>query len=692
MKPKRWQDVIRQQFGHEQTQSVVVVDPDHLMQDDVLISELQARQYDILSFTTEIAFRNEFEERYRSRWDRGEKTHIVVIVHSSEAARYLPYDLEKKSRVIEIGLHQVFPRLNRIVLRELDRRYYPALFQAHATLEKENKSCTTERETIRFILRGVFGIDPVALKSPERLVAMLIDKHYAAQAIPPALERYVVEEMPVPLPGDPDPAALFTDANAFYKWLGQQWAEYVQSILQSPISNIQSPLPLDFADHRLRFYMDNLFTERLVALYPLSPEKIEAVEHLPQDQRWIRVGLAWPGGPAAWLFEPGARKGVREESPVYVIDVETQLGHYEALDTDGLDLRGWLDEGYAWGRLVHDFTLLSRRDYNALRERFAAARQALNDAFLAFLQQTYPSISFYDDNKGPIALHRVNQYIARIAGEKERIALIVFDGMAIDQWFLLRDYLLTRLPVLSRTGPGKRKVEFREGRTYAITPTVTSVSRQTLFAGRMPGNFPDTALVTTADEKHWQNYWVNQGRRRKRVAYLNVKMTGEFAALRQVVDSKNEILAMVVNFFDDIMHGVKDLKAGKRVFYDTIISYLNNSATARFFDILLGAGYHIFITSDHGNVDAVGTGVQSPKALVEAYAKRVVIFDQEPIAQAFADKHALTLFRPMFLPDQLYPVYPQANEMFAPKGSAGISHGGLSIEEMIVPFIEVISS
>ncbi|MGA9350181.1 MAG: BREX-3 system phosphatase PglZ [Anaerolineae bacterium] len=685
MKPKRWQDLILRQFGHEQTQSVVIVDPDRLMQDDVLISELQARRYDILNFTTEIAFRNEFEERYRSRWDRGEKTHIVVIVHSSEAARQLPYDLEKKSRVIEIGLHQVFPCLNRIVLTDLDRHYYPALFQAHATLERDNRSYTTESETIRFILRGVFGIDPVALKSPERLVAMLIDKHYAAQAIPPALERYVVEEMPVPLPGDPDPAALFGDTTVFYEWLGRQWAKYVQGILRGETTLRQGSgqaHALDFADHRLRFYSDNLFTERLVVPYPLSYEEIEAVEKLPQEQRWIRAGLAWPGGPAARLFGPGARRRVGEEGIVYVIDVETQLDHFEGLATETLDLRGWLDEGYSWGRLVHDFTLLPRQDYEALQERFVTARRSLNDAFLSFLQQPYPSVSFYDDNKGPIALHRVNQYIHRSVGDKQRVALVVCDGMAVDQWFLLRDYLLACL---------KRKVEFRENRAYAIAPTVTSVSRQTLFAGRMPGNFPDTALSTTADAKHWQNYWVNQGRRRKRVAYLNLKMAGEFDELRKITDGNNEVLAVVVNFFDDIMHSVKDLKAGKRVFYDTLISYLNNSATDEFFDILLRAGYHVFITSDHGNVDAVGTGVQSPKALVEAYAKRVIIFDQDPIAQAFADKHGLVLFRPLFLPDNLYPVYPQGDGMFASKKSAGISHGGLSIEEMIVPFIEVIA-
>jgi len=72
----------------------------------------------------------------------------------------------------------------------------------------------------------------------------------------------------------------------------------------------------------------------------------------------------------------------------------------------------------------------------------------------------------------------------------------------------------------------------------------------------------------------------------------------------------------------------------------------------------------------------------------------VAIFDQEPIAQAFVSKHAehgLTLFRPVFLPDDLYPVYPPADGLFASQKTASISHGGLSVEEMIVPFVEVVA-
>jgi len=87
----------------------------------------------------------------------------------------------------------------------------------------------------------------------------------------------------------------------------------------------------------------------------------------------------------------------------------------------------------------------------------------------------------------------------------------------------------------------------------------------------------------------------------------------------------------------------------------------------------------------------VGTGVKSPKALTEAYAKRVVIFDEEPIAGAFADQHDLTVFHPLFLPDNFCPVYPHSDGMFASEKSTAICHGGLSVEEMVVPFIEVIA-
>jgi len=67
----------------------------------------------------------------------------------------------------------------------------------------------------------------------------------------------------------------------------------------------------------------------------------------------------------------------------------------------------------------------------------------------------------------------------------------------------------------------------------------------------------------------------------------------------------------------------------------------------------------------------------------------VAIFDQADLAQEFADKSLGFYFRTKSLPINLHPVYTMGTDLYSPKGSVEISHGGLSIEELIVPFVEV---
>jgi len=75
--------------------------------------------------------------------------------------------------------------------------------------------------------------------------------------------------------------------------------------------------------------------------------------------------------------------------------------------------------------------------------------------------------------------------------------------------------------------------------------------------------------------------------------------------------------------------------------------------------------------------------------LIETYARRVAIFDRELLAREFAEKNAEIYYRTKSLPPSLHPVYLPGNQLFATSGSAQISHGGLSIEELVVPFVEI---
>ncbi|MBN1315758.1 MAG: hypothetical protein JXA42_09830, partial [Anaerolineales bacterium] len=149
-----------------------------------------------------------------------------------------------------------------------------------------------------------------------------------------------------------------------------------------------------------------------------------------------------------------------------------------------------------------------------------------------------------------------------------------------------------------------------------------------------------------------------------------------------------------INLFDDAMHGVSGAPAesDKRVLYGALHSHLDavGGILAELLDLILEAGYRVFITSDHGNLAGVGNGLTPPKALVETYARRVILFDRADLADEYANTHGLRTLHTKSLPSNCYPVYLPGNQMIGSKGATYISHGGLSLEELVVPFVEVL--
>ncbi len=108
--------------------------------------------------------------------------------------------------------------------------------------------------------------------------------------------------------------------------------------------------------------------------------------------------------------------------------------------------------------------------------------------------------------------------------------------------------------------------------------------------------------------------------------------------------------------------------------------------------LLLKNGYRVYLTADHGNIAGVGSGLKPPKALIESYARRVVLFDRADLAEEYAAEHGLRLYRTKALPPDVHPVYAPGTQLFDTQGATHISHGGLSLEELVVPFVEITRS
>src|SRR5690606_11411978 len=122
--------------------------------------------------------------------------------------------------------------------------------------------------------------------------------------------------------------------------------------------------------------------------------------------------------------------------------------------------------------------------------------------FLSLFNQYYGCLVYFLPIR-LVMLHHVPRYLARRLSEDARakIAFVLIDGLAMDQWVVLRESLAEQEPSLV----------FREDAVFAWVPTITSVSRQAAFAGEPPMFFPDFLHTTDKEPGLWIQFWLNHG-------------------------------------------------------------------------------------------------------------------------------------------------------------------------------------
>jgi hypothetical protein len=96
----------------------------------------------------------------------------------------------------------------------------------------------------------------------------------------------------------------------------------------------------------------------------------------------------------------------------------------------------------------------------------------------------------------------------------------------------------------------------------------------------------------------------------------------------------------------------------------------------------------VIITSDHGQIAAVGKGRLNVGVLAEQRSKRVAIFGSENICKSYA-ANGIVDYRPFGMPTNMFPVFSCELDSFDLQDMHSVSHGGITIEEAIVPVIEL---
>jgi hypothetical protein len=147
------------------------------------------------------------------------------------------------------------------------------------------------------------------------------------------------------------------------------------------------------------------------------------------------------------------------------------------------------------------------------------------------------------------------------------------------------------------------------------------------------------------------------------------------------------MLGVVVGKIDQSMHGIKTGSAG---LHAIVREWAKSGALARLLEMLLEDDYEITITSDHGNIHGHGIGKPQVGVVADERGARAHVFNDELTRAKVAAEYPQAIVWPQIgLPDDWRVLLAPGRDAFVQKGRNAVGHGGIAMEEVIVPFVKL---
>ncbi len=254
----------------------------------------------------------------------------------------------------------------------------------------------------------------------------------------------------------------------------------------------------------------------------------------------------------------------------------------------------------------------------------------------------------------------------------------MIDGLALDQWLVIREELASR----------QSGFRFREQAVFAWVPSLTSVSRQAAFAGKAPIFFPSSIQTTDKEPALWMQFWADHGLAPNEVVYIKGLGDGSLDSVSEILSyPKVRIAGLVVDKVDKIMHGMEMGAAGMR---SQVGQWAKQSYLSSLLVLLLDHGFQVYLTSDHGNIETTGCGRPSEGAIADIRGERVRIYSNEMLRRKVKDQFSTAIeWDTVGLPEDYFALLAPPRQAFIQDSQRTVSHGGVSIEELIVPLIRI---
>ena len=370
---------------------------------------------------------------------------------------------------------------------------------------------------------------------------------------------------------------------------------------------------------------------------------------------------------------------------------------FQQLSMQMMDCRTWDDWAEMYRQLVRWELQLSATD-SAMGDMLRMQKEEANIGFAKFVKKNY--MGWLEKRETMMSPDIFKQKIFPTLSEGKKVFLIVLDNFRYDQWKTIETELAD--------------FEIDEQLYCSILPTATQYARNAIFSGLMPDQiahmFPD--LWVDEDEEEGKNLneapliqtQIERYRRHDTFSYHKINTTDDAERYMNQFSSleKNDLNVLVVNFIDMLSHArteskmVRELAHDEAAYRSLTLSWFRHSIMSQLLRQLAQTDYQVIITTDHGSIRTTSpvkiigdrntnTNLRYKLGKNLAYDNKDLFVIKEP-HKAFLPSPNISTSYVFATGDQFF-AYPNNYNYYVTYYRNTFQHGGISMEEMIIPII-----
>ena len=370
------------------------------------------------------------------------------------------------------------------------------------------------------------------------------------------------------------------------------------------------------------------------------------------------------------------------------------------------DCRTWQDWTEVYRQLVHWELQLSSTD-SQMTEMLAMQKEEANLGFAKFVKKNYlksltPNHSPEERGEMPLFSHQLfKNRVFPLLDQKEKVFLVVMDNFRYDQWRLLSQEI-------------GNMFDIDEDLYFSILPTATQYARNAIFSGLMPNKIEQMFPELWIDEDSEEGKNLNEApliqtqldrfRRHDTFSYHKINTSAEADRLLQQFRQlgKYDLNVVVFNFIDMLSHArtesrmVRELANNESAYRSITLSWFRHSVIADFFRLLAQTDYTVIVTTDHGSIRCTkpikivgdrntNTNLRYKLGKNLGYDSKDLFVIKNPAEAQLPSPNLSTSY--VFATGDAFFAYPNNYNYYVSYYKDTFQHGGISMEEMIIPLI-----